>query len=814
MNLRTRVVLVAAFAILGFTAPNAAACPYDSPQSGVPQDARNNICGAWDYAASHGFDPGTPLNSTHTWGGGYVRDFNGGYFGRGAILERHGEGWAFVVGQSFWEAYTQAGGAPGPLGFPDGPHVWAGHYHDSGPKNNEYMTFEGGAINKHAAGTFATYGPIHSSWVARGGAASPIGLPTSNQGDTDRVAGNYQKFQGGNLYYHPARDTVYHVYGGILNHYQKLGYSNHPLGLPTSDRKPGGRQADYPDHDYQAFDGGVINQYNGQAYETHGAILDRWNAEGGVGGWLGLPTTDEGDTFTSPQGHTGRYSRFENGVINYVRHLDKTFTLAHAILAKYESMGFAKGYLGLPVSEVLDVDGGRRQYFEDGFIHWTAARGAMTNLGIIRQDTESAATYSSFTDEPRSAVDGPPRGPDPGGGNDRQPSPGDGTAGGSPLPESPSPFRALGDSVTAGFGFDAAGRPLGFREIIQCAKNDAAGNDCQSPTVVAYPARFAAAESVADFDNLAMSGATPEDWDSGKYGERLGNVLGDEPQLVAMTLGANPLLDSFLKGNGVKCVFTGKIRFEDRTRQCIREELAKARTVTHLAAIYERILLNQSTSLLVLRYHETEPLIDLLSSQQVDILFEELQAAIDRAVALVPDSQRSRIRVIAPPSFAQHGCRDSTPWVLLNDDCTHPNVLGHARFSEALAGAWEDDRIPRVRLRTTNQLSSRELKRGRLRVSVKASEPGLASLTITEKVRGARGSATKAAPPSPLYVSSRALSKRRRVKFRIKPSRTSLRRNVGRRGSGKLVATVALSDNAGNMAWRSKTIRLKRQKRR
>ena len=399
---------LAALLLVGIGSEPAVACPADPARSDVPQDARDHICGAWDYAASQGFNPGIPLNETHPWGEGYIRDFTAGWYGRGGIMERHGEGWAFIVGWPFWDALLRAGGVS-KIGYPDGPHVFGGHL-NAGPKGNTYMTFTKGVINDSAHGTFASYGAIRARWDAMGNVSGPLGLPIGDEVDTTRVFGRAQQFEGGNLIWNPATGLTWHVYGGILNKYRQLGYSNHPLGLPAGDRQYNPVKG----NEYQVFDGGVINQYGGNAYETHGAILDKWNAVGGANGAVGLPISDEAATARVP----GRFSRFQGGNIYYNQRLNRAVLVYGGILNKYLALGFSNHPLGLPVSdrEYNPAKGNEYQVFDGGVINqyggnayethgailatWNALGGANGALGLPTSDEGQTARvngrYATF----------------------------------------------------------------------------------------------------------------------------------------------------------------------------------------------------------------------------------------------------------------------------------------------------------------------------------------------------------------------------------------------------------------------------------
>lgn len=101
-------VLVALAATV-LAAPSAAtAFPGDG--GSAPAEIKNHFCGTWNAAESRGLNPGTPLNNAFRFGSGWWRDFDGGAFGRGAIIEGDGVGFAYVVGQPWFNPYTGLGG--------------------------------------------------------------------------------------------------------------------------------------------------------------------------------------------------------------------------------------------------------------------------------------------------------------------------------------------------------------------------------------------------------------------------------------------------------------------------------------------------------------------------------------------------------------------------------------------------------------------------------------------------------------------------------------------------------------------------------
>ncbi|MFE3055407.1 LGFP repeat-containing protein [Nocardia sp. NPDC059239] len=98
------------------------------------------------------------------------------------------------------------------------------------------------------------------------------------------------------------------VAGGILEKYNQMGGATGALGMPT------GPAADAPDGGMvQEFDGGAI--YSSPADGTHvvwGEIRKAWDDQGGAGGTLGYPTSDEYDITG------GKQSDFGGGSITWV----------------------------------------------------------------------------------------------------------------------------------------------------------------------------------------------------------------------------------------------------------------------------------------------------------------------------------------------------------------------------------------------------------------------------------------------------------------------------------------------------------------
>lgn len=272
------------------------------------------------------------------------------------------------------------------------------------------------------------------------------------------------------------------------------------------------------------------------------------------------------------------------------------------------------------------------------------------------------------------------------------PEPGEASGGGLVI-------RAIGDSVTAGFGYaDADSDMFGFADLPFCASRPAHPR-CQDPDGVAYPARYASGVEDANFVNYAISGSTAADWlGEGRKPElnarlraRLAKVVAADPDVTVLTLGANPLLDSFLTDVAGRrlCATTAN---RQKARACIRTALDEERVEARLQRIYDELLDTPDDGrnglVVVFQYPESDP--PSAIGVNVAVLVEQLRAAIAASVAraIAADPEDGERLVIAEPGpFLAHGCDEAEPWILDVDTCIHPNAAGHAQLARALADA-------------------------------------------------------------------------------------------------------------------------------
>jgi lysophospholipase L1-like esterase len=263
-------------------------------------------------------------------------------------------------------------------------------------------------------------------------------------------------------------------------------------------------------------------------------------------------------------------------------------------------------------------------------------------------------------------------------------------------------IRAIGDSVTAAFGYSPDGTQISLGEFPHCATQPTDPN-CQDAEGTAYPAQFARRHDGSDFRSFAVSGSTPADWlGQGKtdLSSRLDAVVEADPDVTVLTLGANPLLEDFLIGGGRICATTP---FKSVARACVRGALRRERLLPRLVAIYTDLLdtppEGRNGLVVVFQYPETHP--PSAFGVRTTVLIEELRSAIEHAAGAVRKAQpdeAKRLVVAEPGPFLDHGCSADTPWILRVDTCIHPNVAGHAQLASVLEGIVDEHQseVPEV----------------------------------------------------------------------------------------------------------------------
>jgi lysophospholipase L1-like esterase len=301
--------------------------------------------------------------------------------------------------------------------------------------------------------------------------------------------------------------------------------------------------------------------------------------------------------------------------------------------------------------------------------------------------------------------------------------------------------RALGDSVTAGFGYFASGKQMPFEDLLDCRPAAAKFNDaCSSNSLneqskegpveyapdyglangVSWAAQWASEYGVTNYKNYAISGSEPKNWaPGGEFHSMLEKIESEDPDYVLLTLGANPLLSNVLFGlRNMECAVESELpEFE----ACVRQEFAKVGLRQNLRSVYADLLANTQATIFVMRYHLSIPWSAIAySSTEIALMGGLLNQEIASVAA---ELGNSRLQVITPPHFnvgvdvspvypSRYTCRlypvdgpsvQSTgtqdeleshvlsfcsgpagggePWVINGDTGIHPSAAGYAQMA-------------------------------------------------------------------------------------------------------------------------------------
>jgi hypothetical protein len=208
---------------------------------------------------------------------------------------------------------------------------------------------------------YVVYGTIYVRYQEHGGITGFLGVPISDEASAPN-GGRVSNFETGDIYWR-GDAGVHEVHGAIRDKFDDLGGAGGFLGYPITDgiKSPDGTGR------FNHFQGGSIywTALTG-AHEVHGAIRDKFNGLGGIGGFLGYPTTDE----TKPPDGIGRFNHFQGGSIYW-----KPTTGAHEVHGiirdRWEALGWEQSFLRYPTSDVMPIPNGQgtMSNFERGHIH-------------------------------------------------------------------------------------------------------------------------------------------------------------------------------------------------------------------------------------------------------------------------------------------------------------------------------------------------------------------------------------------------------------------------------------------------------------
>lgn len=236
-------------------------------------------------------------------------------------------------------------------------------------------------------------------------------------------------------------------------------------------------------------------------------------------------------------------------------------------------------------------------------------------------------------------------------------------ASGSPV------VRALGDSVTAGFGYYSDGSSMTIFHLFECRPPEKEFDDaCSSNSLtrtnkgkleyapdyglsnnVSWAAQWANEHAITNYENLAVSGSEPANWaPGGSLHPTTARIESEDPDYVLLTLGANPLLSEMLFGiDNMGCAIYSQIF--GGYRECVEKAFAGVHLQANLKRLYTDLVNNTSATIYLMQYHLSVPSTALAySATQI----AEMVKLLNREIAAVAaEVNPQRLQVVAPPHF-------------------------------------------------------------------------------------------------------------------------------------------------------------------
>ena len=220
-------------------------------------------------------------------------------------------------------------------------------------------------------------------------------------------------------------------------------------------------------------------------------------------------------------------------------------------------------------------------------------------------------------------------------------------------------MRALGDSVTAGFGYYANGGLMWASDLLSCKPGEVVTNRCSSNSDAGpgydgapeWSADFGLANNVSwaaqyanalqggghvtapdMFQNRAVTGSAPSDWlPGGILNSQLNAIVAENPDLIVFTMGANPLLtDILLTGAGEECAFTESVA---ALEACIQPFFEQEQLLPRLQGFYAALLEATGSTLITFQYPLAVPAANLFATWQLEAMTDYFNAQIATAVA-------------------------------------------------------------------------------------------------------------------------------------------------------------------------------------
>ncbi|HVY77399.1 MAG TPA: Ig-like domain-containing protein, partial [Solirubrobacterales bacterium] len=230
--------------------------------------------------------------------------------------------------------------------------------------------------------------------------------------------------------------------------------------------------------------------------------------------------------------------------------------------------------------------------------------------------------------------------------------------------------RAMGDSVTAGFGYYSNGKLMPLLSLPECrpgsvtlvdacssnsktlnneAKQVEYATDYGLANNVSWAAQWANEYGVTNYENLAISGSEPVNWaPGGSLYATTKRIESEDPDYVLMTLGANPLLSEMLFGTDrMGCAIWSDLF--GKYEECIEEAFEGVHLRRELESVYRDLVKKTGATIYLMQYHLSIPATALAyTTFQIAQMGDLLNREIARAATAVGSP---RLRVVTPPHF-------------------------------------------------------------------------------------------------------------------------------------------------------------------
>jgi hypothetical protein len=230
--------------------------------------------------------------------------------------------------------------------------------------------------------------------------------------------------------------------------------------------------------------------------------------------------------------------------------------------------------------------------------------------------------------------------------------------------------RAIGDSVTAGFGYYDNGAAMAFTSLLSCKPGETFYNDaCSSNSTntsnegnavnyapdyglannVSWAAQWANSHGATNYANYAVSGSEPSEWaPGGRFYPTTRQVESEDPDYILITMGANPLLSDMLFGtSNIGCAVLSDIF--GGFRECIEKAFEGVGLRANLKSLYTDLVAKTGATIYLMGYPSTVP------AAAIEYTATQLAMTgtlINREIAAVAaEVSGSRLQPVAPPHF-------------------------------------------------------------------------------------------------------------------------------------------------------------------